>query len=185
MEAQGEKKEENRTESAGAGRPGKKVKGRYIVFAIVAVAILLVAGYAMLSNNKLENKDGRATAASVTNSNATSVEIPLSSISQNATWYQYAVNGASVRFFAVRDSTDAVHTAFDECPYCYPSHLGFRQEGSVMVENCCNMGVSIAEITSSGMPGAACHPAYLESQVVGEHLVINTSDLAAGAYLFG
>jgi uncharacterized membrane protein len=82
------------------------------------------------------------------------------------------------------DPAYMVHAAFDECPNCYSSHQGFRQEGTAMVENCCNMGIAITDVTKEGCSGGECHPSYLASQVADGNLVISTSDLADGEYLF-
>jgi uncharacterized membrane protein len=176
--------EDMKPRDPGDERPKKTTRKVYMIIAIVVVAIVIIAGAMVLSANKNGTKDIRATAVKVTNYNSTSVAIPLSSISQNATWYQYDIDGTSVRFFVVNDSNGGVHTAFDECPYCYPSHQGFRQEGTEMVENCCNMGVQIDQITESSGTISGCHPSPLANQVVDGKVVISISDLAAGYYLF-
>ncbi len=116
--------------------------------------------------------------------NMTSISIPLSSIGVNATWYRYNISGAEVRLFAVKDAGGTVHTAFDECPMCYGNHLGYRQEGDMMVENCCDMPFPVANITAAGCNISGCHPAYLASKVDGDRLVVAKSALAAGAKLF-
>lgn len=114
------------------------------------------------------------------------VAIPLSSVSETATWYKYNVSGATVRFVAVKDSTGAIHTVFDSCPKCYKKHAGLRQEGANLTENCCNMGYPITGInaTSCALNKTGCHPAYLKCIVNGSRVVIAKSDLAGGAYLF-
>ncbi len=177
-----EKKGETQTENA--GEPRKKNGNQYKAIAIVAVVIILIAGVVLFSNYKPEAKGNQSTVITIKNFNSTSVAIPLSSISQTATWYECDLNGSLVRFFVVEDSSGTVHTAFDECPICYPSHQGFRQENDMMVENCCNMGIAIGEITESGCSGMDCHPAYLATQVINDNVVISGSDLASGSYLF-
>jgi uncharacterized membrane protein len=160
-------------------------RGKYLVILTIIVAIVIVvAALAIVSFKNPELKVNQAVATTVTNTNSTSVAIPLSSITQTATWYQYSINGTWVRFFAVSDSTETVHLAFDECPNCYPSHQGFRQEGTTMVENCCNMGIAITDITREGCSGGECHPAYLASKIVDGNLTISTSDLDIGKYMF-
>jgi uncharacterized membrane protein len=163
--------------------PVKRRKYLVILTVIVAV-IIVVAALAVVSLNSPVLKVNQAVATTVTNTNSTSVSIPLTSITQTAIWYQYSVNGTWVRFFAAKDSTGTAHVAFDECPNCYPSHQGFRQEGTTMVENCCNMGIAIADITKAGCSGGECHPAYLASNIVDGNVTISISDLAIGEYLF-
>jgi uncharacterized membrane protein len=113
--------------------------------------------------------------------NQTTVSIPLSSVSSAATWHTCDVSGATVRFFVVKDCCGTVRTAFDECPMCYRTHLGFRQEGTSMVENCCEMPYSIEAIAPNV---TGCHPEYLASRIEGEKVMISMSNLAAGSYMF-
>lgn len=116
--------------------------------------------------------------------NMTAVGIPQSSFTSKATWYRYNISGATVRFFAVKDANGTVHTAFDECPMCYGNHLGFRQDGASMVENCCDMPFPIENVTATGCAVMGCHPVFLQSQVDGDRVFIAKSALAAGTYLF-
>ena len=122
--------------------------------------------------------------ATVEDVNMTTVAVPLSSMGTTARWYHYSISGAEVRFFAVKDVGGSVHTAFDECPKCYESHLGFRQDGMSMVENCCEMPFPIGNITAEGCNRTGCHPAFLPNVIDGERVMISKSSLAAGSYMF-
>ena len=157
--------------------PGNKV-GLKAILAIVVVAVVVIAGLVALSSNEPGQKEGPAAAGHVTDVNMTTVAVPLASISQTATWYEYNVSGSMVRFFVVKDASDVVHTAFDECWMCFNAHLGYRQSGSGMIENCCNMSFPITEITEQGCSGDGCSPMYLASKVIGDQLIIKKSDLA-------
>lgn len=160
-------------------------RGKYLVIlTIIVVVVIVMATVAIVSFKNPELKVNQAVATTVNSTDSISVAIPLSSITETATWYQYSINGTEVRFFAVKDSTGTIHVAFDECPNCYPSHQGFRQEGKAMVENCCNMGIAIADITKEGCSGGECHPAYLASKIVDGNVTISTSDLAIEEYMF-
>jgi uncharacterized membrane protein len=116
--------------------------------------------------------------------NMTTVAVPLSSVSATARWYQYNISGAMVRFFAVKDSCGSARTAFDECPLCYGMHLGYRQDGASMVENCCEMPFPIDNITAEGCNVSGCHPVFLPSTIEGDRVLISKSSLAAGSYMF-
>jgi uncharacterized membrane protein len=117
---------------------------------------------------------------------AASIAIPLASVSKMASWYVYHINGTDVRFLAVLDANGTVHTVFDTCAKCYKKHAGLRQEGTMLVENCCNMGCSIDDISAGtcniSCPG--CHPAYLPNQIVAERVLIAKADLQTGEYMF-
>jgi len=165
--------------------PGKKAIGRNAVLAIVVVAIVVIAGTIVLySNNKPEQKGNPSTAANVIDVNMTTVSIPLASISQTATWYEYNVSGLTVRFFVVKDSNGTIHTTFDECWMCFNAHLGYRQNGSAMIENRCNMSFPISQITEQGCSGDGCCPIFLANKVIGDQLVIKKSDLAKQKFTF-
>jgi uncharacterized membrane protein len=164
--------------------PGNKtVKGRTIL-AIAVVAILVIAGMAVLSTYRPEQRGSPSSTAQVTEVNMTTVAIPLSSIRQTALWYEYNISGSTVRFFVVKDANGTIHTAFDECWMCFNAHLGYRQNGSSMVENCCNMPFPITQITEQGCSGDGCCPIFLASKVIGDQLVIKKSDLAKQKFTF-
>jgi uncharacterized membrane protein len=124
----------------------------------------------------------RPSPAALEEHDAGTVAIPLGSLSAQAAWFEYDIGGAAVRFFAVLDSSGNVRTAFDECPICYEGRMGFRQEGAVMMENCCEMPFPIDGIAPGG---EGCHPEHLPSRLQGDRVLISKSDLSAGAWLFG
>jgi uncharacterized membrane protein len=180
-----EKEEDNNKNDQEKG-PGSKAKRRNMAIVIGVVAILLVASIGILYlNNKPEIKGTQSSSVlQVTNVNMTAVSIPLSAISQTAVWYEYNVSGSTVRFFVVQDSNGVIHAAFDECWMCFNAHLGYRQNGSSMIENCCNMPFPIDQLTAAGCSGDGCHPIFLPSQEVGDQLVFSKSDLAAQRFIF-
>jgi uncharacterized membrane protein len=114
----------------------------------------------------------------------TTFAIPLSSVSGTAGWYGYEVNGTTVRFFVVKDANGTIHAALDTCPKCYKKHAGFRQDGTSMVENCCNMPFPVVNITAEGCNSTGCHPVFLPSHVEGNRLLMAVVDLEAGSYMF-
>ncbi|OPY30993.1 MAG: hypothetical protein A4E32_01975 [Methanomassiliicoccales archaeon PtaU1.Bin124] len=164
---------------------GRKKSSRGLIIAIIAiivVALLVVSAFA-LTNNKPKTNDAILTKG-VTEVNMTTLSIPLASISQTATWYEYNVSGANVRFFAVMDGNGTIHMAFDECPVCYDSGLGFRQSGSEMVENCCEMPYAIDSITADNSTGDGCHLISLAGYIEGDQMMIKKSTLTAQRFLF-
>jgi uncharacterized membrane protein len=160
-------------------------KDRRKIYAVVAVAIVVV----LVGVGAYYAYDGWASggatlkkySSTVETVNLTTIAIPTSTIGQTATFYTYGVGGVDIRFFAVKDGNGTVRTAFDECPLCYSRHLGYRQEGDVMMENCCEMSWPIDMI---GPNCTGCHPAYLPSRIEGDRVLISKSDLGAGAYMF-
>ena len=125
-----------------------------------------------------------ADTAGITPYNDTAVQLPLSSVNGTARWFEYNLTGTVMRLFAVADANGTVHAALDNCPKCYKKHAGFRQEGAVMVENCCNMPFSIDNITAAGCNRTGCRPAFLPTTIDGPRILIFIADLEAGRYLF-
>jgi uncharacterized membrane protein len=164
---------------------GSKARKRNIVIAVCIVAIVLVAAMAAVYSSTVHENQGRPSdVLDVANLNMTAVSVPLSSVSQTAVWYEYNVSGSTVRFFVVKDVNGTIHCAFDECWMCYGAHLGYRQNGSNMVENCCNMAFPIESITKEGCSGMGCCPIFLNSTVVGDQLVFTKSELARQRFTF-
>jgi len=159
-------------------------KGSWIALAAIVVVALVVVSAFALTYGSNKKSDAKSTVGTVIDNNMTTISIPLSSISQTATWFEYNVSGATVRFFAVMDSNGTVHVAFDECPLCYESHLGFKQDGSAMVENCCNMPISIDAINAENCSGDGCHPIFLPSTIEGDQLIIKKSALTDQRFIF-
>lgn len=172
--------------SGDAGKPpGNKNVGLVAVIAIVVVAIVVTAGIIVLYSPSSPNEEvGPSVAGHVVDVNMTTVSVPLSDISQTARWYEYNVSGSPIRFFVVRDSNDSIHAAFDECWMCYPGHLGYRQNGADMIENCCNMSFPITSITKEGCAIDDCAPIFLPTKIIGDQLVITKSDLAKQKFIF-
>ena len=113
----------------------------------------------------------------------TEVSIPLSEIGSNAKFYSYDSNGIEIRYFAVEGSDGNVHVAFDACDVCYDAKKGYRQNGDVM--HCINCGKEFA-INSIGTDNTAggCWPSFLPTNIDGENVLIDISDLETKKYMF-
>jgi len=110
----------------------------------------------------------------------TVMAIPLSGITQEATWYEFG----SIRFFAVKASDGTIKTGFDSCDVCYASNKGYRQEGDYMICNNCGNRYPIIGLGTENKNPGGCWPGYLPSAIDGDNLVIKESDLQAGAWRF-
>lgn len=110
--------------------------------------------------------------------------IPLSEISEQASWYEQNVGGTSVRFFSIKVQDGSIKTAFDACDVCYSSKKGYRQKGDVMICNNCGNRYPISGLGTENKKGGGCWPGYLPSEIKGENLVIKMSDLEKERYRF-
>jgi uncharacterized membrane protein len=173
----------NSSGSSSGGAKDPQMGNKILAVALAVMVVVVALGAVMLTKPSTQTVD-KAQAMAVNDVNITTISIPISGISQTATWYEYNVSNVMVRFFAVRDSGGTIHTAFDECPLCYDVHMGFSQNGSDMWENCCDMPFPISEITQEGCDFVGCHPIWLNSTIVGDQLVIKKTDLAKQRLVF-
>lgn len=112
------------------------------------------------------------------------VLIPLTGLADNSFhFYSIDIGGTTVKYFAVKDSSDNVHTAFNACDVCYRAKKGYHQSGDYAQCNNCGRTFSIADIGTKNTAGG-CWPGYLASQVQDNNVVIKKSDLEAGKYYF-
>ncbi len=111
---------------------------------------------------------------------ASSIQISLSEISEQATFYNYE----GIRYFVVKANDGSIKTAFDACDVCYSSNKGYRQEGNQMVCNNCGNKYPISGLGTENKAGGGCWPGYLPSKVEGDNLVIRASDIEKGRYRF-
>ncbi len=82
--------------------------------------------------------------------------IPISEVSETATFYPVTVDGIDMEIIAVMDSTGAIRTAFNTCQICYDSGRGYyEQVGNTLVcQNCGNrFTVDQVEVETGG-----CNP---------------------------
>lgn len=145
---------------------------------IVGIVVALIAA-AVLAKVGLSGSDSPPSAAA-----DDEIRIPLSELSEKATWYEYKPWEITVKYFAVKAEDGSIKTGFDACDVCYRTKKGYSQNGSYMVcNNCGNRYPVIGLGTENKTPGG-CWPGYLPSYVDGEYLVIKTSDLDKGRWMF-
>lgn len=141
------------------------------------VLVLIVLGFFIFGR-------GAITGNVVGTASANELSIPLSEISAEAKWYESDIEGTRVRYFVVKSSDGTIKTAFDACDVCYGSRKGYRQEGNMMICNNCGNKYPITGLGTENKAGGGCWPGYLPSKIVGDNLVIKSSDIAKGKYRF-
>ncbi|MBT7903088.1 DUF2318 domain-containing protein [Candidatus Woesearchaeota archaeon] len=118
----------------------------------------------------------------VANTNSNMVKIPLSELSNSASFYEYDSAGTKVRYFAVLGSDNQVHTAFDACDVCGGSQ-GYVQVGSKMKCNKCGTSFEIDDIGTKNKPGG-CWPSFLAHAIEDDFVLINGADLEQNKFRF-
>lgn len=84
------------------------------------------------------------------------LEIPISEISEKASFYPVELGDTRLEIIAVKDKSGTVRTAFNTCRICYDSGRGYyKQSGNYLVcQNCGNSFTAEQVETESG----GCNP---------------------------
>ncbi|MGB2867763.1 MAG: Fe-S-containing protein [Bacteroidota bacterium] len=93
--------------------------------------------------------------------------------------------GARIRFFALRTGTGTFSTAFDACRACYNYGYYYLNNGELTCSICeapselSKLAMATGEDAeqSGSMEGMGCAPLYLPSRMLGESILIKTSEL--------
>jgi uncharacterized membrane protein len=128
----------------------KKGNKLIIIAALIAIG---AASYMLLGGN--DEKNESTMAKSVTDKNGNMV-IPISEITDKASFYSYDELDSKMEVIAVKASDGTIRTAFNTCQVCYGSGKGYYvQEGDKLVcQNCGNtFGMDDVEVTKGG-----CNP---------------------------
>jgi len=164
----------------------KKRTQKMIVIAafsiIVVLSLVIVASIPVNTdpNDQIKNADIAEPSDVISQ---TEVSIPLSEIGPNAKFYSYDSNGIEIRYFTVFGSDGDVHVAFDACDVCYGAKKGYRQDGDVMQCINCDKVFSISSIGTDNT-AVGCWPSFLPTNIEGENVLIEISDLEAKRYMF-
>ena len=151
---------------------------------LAVIAVVVVAGLAFyLFQTGFDNKPQARTPSIQPEVTATEVSFPVQAFSDGqAKYFQYpGGNGITVRFFVLKSSDGVIRAAYDACDVCWREGKGYYQDGDHMV--CRNCGQRFASVKVTVIKGG-CNPAPLERTVVGNKLVIKTTDILQGVQYF-
>lgn len=111
------------------------------------------------------------------------VNIPLSKVSDGkAHFFRLADGDKELRFFIVKGSDGAIHTAFDACDVCFKEKKGYLQSGDQMVCQNCNQKFAVTRIGAAS--GSGCNPSHLPAKVDAAAVHIGVADLKSGTRFF-
>lgn len=111
--------------------------------------------------------------------------IPLSGVTEKASFYDYNVNGTTLQIIAIKAPDGSVRTAFNTCQVCYSSGKGYyvQQGDSLVCQNCGNrFKANQVEVSKGG-----CNPVPIFSQdkaVDGTNITITKSFLEKSKAIF-
>jgi len=136
-------------------KPSRSHKAIITVLITVALVITVVTAAVLLKQPAAEKLASDTTSESTLNASGDLV-IPVSSISEKASFYPMTVDGTKLEVIAVKAPDGSIRTAFNTCQVCYSSGRGYyKQDGDVLVcQNCGNrFAMSDVEISKGG-----CNP---------------------------
>lgn len=138
-------------------------------------------------NTEAQEKEANATETNKTETNETAnntanntaneikegekLVIPISDLSEKATFYPVEVDGTEMEVIAGKDSQGKIRTAFNTCQVCYDSGNGYyRQLGEELV--CQNCGNSFT-MDVVGETGGGCNPV----PILEENRIVTASEI--------
>ena len=137
-----------------------KVSDSKKILPVVAIAVVLVctAVVFIMNGNKSDKQqtEGNPGDTSTVIAQGESLVIPVSEITDEASFYPITVDGEEMEVFAVRATDGTIRTAFNTCQSCYTSGAGFYsfEDGELVCNNCgFHFSPDQVEVTSGG-----CNP---------------------------
>jgi uncharacterized membrane protein len=111
------------------------------------------------------------------------IRIPVSEVHDGKVhFFTHKKSGKRINFFIRSDGKDKLSASFDACFTCYKHKKGYREEGTDLVCNECNMKFRLADEHWDNSRG--CSPISLKSRIEKDEVVIMTEDLEKGQRLF-
>lgn len=149
---------------------------------IIVAAVVLVIGVLVLFTGSGKSAADAVKTPVVSNQD---LVIPVSGISETATFYPVEIDGTRLEVLAVKAPDGTIRTAFNTCQICYDSGKGYYvQEGDELVcQNCQNrFHMSQVEITTGG-----CNPVPIfdaDKTVTADSITISKNFLAESKTIF-
>lgn len=166
-----------------------KAKDSKKILPVVAAAVVLVCAAILIITNGNEPNDKQT--AGVPDDTQTvitqgeSLVIPISEITDEASFFPITVDGEDMEVLAVRASDGSIRTAFNTCQSCYTSGAGFYrfEDGELVCNNCgFHFSPDQVEVTSGG-----CNPwpIFAENKIVTDDSISISYDfLSASKEIF-
>lgn len=141
---------------------------------MAALSILIAA--ALTACGQKEKTDEAVNSGSQVIEDGGSLVIPVSEITDTASFYPVTVDGTDMEIIAVKAPDGTIRTAFNTCQVCFSSGRGYyKQEGNNLVcQNCGNsFDMSQVEVQSGG-----CNPwpIFDENKTVTDESITISSD---------
>lgn len=142
-----------------------------ITSGLAVIVIITIVLFTFARGNKKEISTIQADANKVKTSDTSDLVIPLSGITEKASFYDYTVDGTKLEVIAIKAADGSIRTAFNTCQVCYSSGKGYYvQQGDYLVcQNCGNrFKASDVEVSKGG-----CNPV----PIFNENKTVDTSNI--------
>jgi len=139
------------------------------------------------TSGAVQTADPNSTQVATADSSASGADlvIPISEITETATFYPLEIEGTKMEVLAVKAPDGTIRTAFNTCQVCYDSGKGYYiQDGDVLVcQNCGNrFSMNDVEVTKGG-----CNPVPITAEnktVTDESITISYDFLNEARVIF-
>ncbi len=149
-----------------------KILSRFSALSYLVFLVLLLAG---CGNQPAEHK--------VVTARDGAIKVPVAEVHDGKVhFYTYKKSGKRINFFIRTDGNDNLSAYFDACFTCYKHKKGYRQEGTDLVCNECNMRFRLVHEHWDNSQG--CSPIALKSRIENNEVVIMAGDIEKGGKLF-
>ncbi len=132
------------------------------ILAIIIPALIVIIITAVLLTKQPSGKTSDQKINATLSENG-DLLIPISDVSDKATFYPVTIDGTKMEVMAVKAPDGSIRTAFNTCQVCYASGKDYYvQEGDVLVcQNCGNrFSMSDVQVTKGG-----CNPVPITDDV--------------------
>ena len=137
----------------------KEAGSKKVLPIAAAAAALVCAAVVFFANGKKPDEQQTAAisdGASAVIAEGDSLVIPISEITEEASFFPVTVDGEEMEVLAVRAADGTIRTAFNTCQSCYTSGAGYYrfEDGELICSNCgFHFSPDQVEVTSGG-----CNP---------------------------
>ena len=156
----------------------KKAKEKKNIALPVLAALILVAALALLVLPKAGGQEKL--------SETDSLSIPLSSVTQTASFYPVVVDSTEMEVLAIRTASGEIRTAFNTCQSCFTSGHGYYvADGTELICQNCGFRFTAEEVGLEGHGG--CNPWPIpasERTETGDSILISYNVLAGAREIF-
>lgn len=164
-------------------KEAKNNKNKLLLPLIAACVLLAALALLVIPQGGGTTAIGGKTAAQAANQ---PLAIPLSSITETASFYPVSVEGTEMEVLAIRTAAGEIRTAFNICQSCYTSGHGYYSaDGTELICQNCGSHFTAEQVGLEGHGG--CHPWPIpagQREETESEIVIPYETLVAGKTAF-